>query len=139
MNIEPSKLYNITRSAEYFCFFPAEIPTREGDVYAFMFVDAYSKFLIDTGMEKDRSHGTILKHIRLFTQHKDFVNRKSGPFILALHKYEEISKEIFKIINPFNGKVLIHDEFVSEQVSPVLEHVFASLAGKSAPDKSFSN
>jgi hypothetical protein len=47
--------------------------------------------------------------------------------------------EIFKIINPFNGKVLIHDEFVSEQVSPVLEHVFASLAGKSAPDKSFSN
>jgi hypothetical protein len=100
-----------TSPLEYICFFPAEFPTTiDGDVYAFMFVNAYSKFLIDTGMEKDRSHGTILKHILLFPLHKDFVNRKNGSFILVLHKDEEISKEIFKIINPFNGKVLIHDE-----------------------------
>lgn len=139
MNIELSKFYNITRPSEYICCFPAEIPTKEGDVYAFMFVDAYSKFLIVTGFECDRSHKTILKHIKLLMQDKDFLKHQGEPFILALHKYEEIAKEIFNIIKPFNGKVLIHDEFVSEQVSPVLEHMFATLAGKSAPNKSFEN
>jgi hypothetical protein len=37
------------------------------------------------------------------------------------------------------GKILIDDAFVAEKVSPVLEGLFASLAGKSAPDNSFEN
>lgn len=133
-------MYKATRPSEYICFFPAEFPTRDdGDVYAFMFVDVYSEFLIMTGMEKDRSHKTILKHIRLLTKNKDFLKHKGSLFTLVLHKYEEISIDILKIIKPFKGKVLIDDAFVAEIVSPVLESLFASLAGKSAPDKSFEN
>jgi hypothetical protein len=133
-------MYKATRPLEYICFFPAEFPTRDdGDVYAFMFVDVYSEFLIMTGMEKDRSHKNVLKHIRLLTRHKDFQLHRGKPFTLVLHKFEEISIDIFRIIKPFKGKVLIDDAFVAEKVSPVLESLFASLVGKAKPDKSFYN
>lgn len=133
-------MYKATRPSEYICFFPAEFPTRDdGDVYAFIFVDAYSEFVIMTGMEKDRSHKTILKHIRLLTLHKDFQIHKGKPFTLVLLKYEEIKKEILDIIGPLKGKVIFDDPMVAEHVTPVLESLFASLAGKKAPDKSFLN
>jgi hypothetical protein len=127
-----------TRPLEYICFFPAEFTTRDdGDVYAFMFVDVYSEFVIMTGMEKDRGHKTILKHIRLLTKNKDFLKHKGSPFTLVMHKYEEITEEILHILKPHNGKVLIDDAFVAVKVAPVIESLFASLAGKAATDKSF--
>lgn len=123
---------------EYLCFFPAEIPTRDdGDVYAFMFVDVYSEFVIMTGMEKDRSLKTILKHIRLLTKNKDFLKHKGSPFTLVVHKYEEITEEILHILKPHNGKVLIDDAFVAVKVAPVLESLFSSLAGKAKSGHSF--
>jgi len=42
---------------------------------------------------------------------------------------KKIIYDIFHIINPFKGKVLIDDAFVAEKVAPVLESLFASLAG----------
>lgn len=133
-------MYNPTRPLEYVCFFPAEFPTRDdGDVYAFIFVDAYSEFVIMTGMGKDRSHKTILEHIRLFTSHKDFQMHKGKPFTLLLHKYDEITDDILHIIKPFKGKVIIDDAFVAEKITPVLETLFSSLAGKKSPDKSLLN
>jgi hypothetical protein len=129
-----------TTPLEYLCFYPAEFPTRDdGDVYAFMFVDVYSEFLIMTGLEKDRSPKTILKHISLLKQNRDFLKHKGVPFTLVLHKYEEITPEILQVIKPLNDKVLIDDVFVAEKVSPVLESLFASLTGKASPDKSFEN
>jgi hypothetical protein len=133
-------MYKATRPLEYICFFPAEFTTKvDGEVYAFMFVDVYSEFVIMTGMEKDRSHKTILKHIRLLTKNKNFLKHKGTPFTLVLHRYKEISIDIFHIISSFKGKVVIDDAFVAEKVTPVLECLFASLAGKKAPDKSFLN
>lgn len=124
-------MHKATRPLEYICFFPAEFPTRiDGDVYAFIFVDAYSEFVIMTGMEKDRSNKTILKHIRLLTRNKDFQRHKGKPFALVLHKYDEIKKEILDIIGPLKGKVIFDDPMVAEHVTPVLENLFASLAGK---------
>ena len=129
-----------TRPLEYICFFQAEFPTRDdGDVYAFIFVDAYSEFVIMTGVEKSRSHSNILKHIRLLTKDKNFLKHKGTPFTLVLHKYEEITDGILHIIKPFKGQVLVNDAFVAENVAPVLESLFSSLAGKAKPDKSFLN
>jgi hypothetical protein len=129
-----------TRPFEYLCFFQAEFPTwDDGDVYAFIFVDAFSEFVIITGIEKDRTHKTILRHIRLLAQNKDFLKHKGTPFTLVLHRYEEISVEILHIIKPFKGKVLIDDSFVAEKVTPILESLFAKLSGKAKPDKSFLN
>ena len=120
-----------TRPLEYIWFFPAEFPTRiDGDVFAFIFVDVYSDFVIMTGLEKSKSNETILRHIRLLTRHKDFLKHKGASFTLVLHKYEEIKDDILLIIKPFKGKVLIDDTFVAEKVTPVLESLFTSLAGK---------
>jgi hypothetical protein len=129
-----------TRPFEYLCFFQVEFPTRnDGDVYVLIIVDAYSEFVIITGIEKDRSNKTILKHIRLLTQNKDFLKHKGTHFTLVLHRYEEISGVILQIIKPFKGKILIDDSFVAEKVTPVLESLFATLAGKAKPDKSLLN
>jgi hypothetical protein len=108
-------------------------------VYVLIIVDAYSEFVIITGIEKDRSNKTILKHIRLLTQNKHFLKHKGAPFTLVLHRYEEISGEILQIIKPYKGKVVINDSFVAEKVTPVLESLFATLAGKAKPDKSLLN
>ena len=133
-------MHKVTRPLEYICFFPTEFPTRDdGDVYAFIFVDAYSEFVIMTGMDKDRDHATILKHIRLLTCNNDFLRQKGKPFTIVLHKYEEIKEDILKIIGPLKGKVIFDDPMVAEHVTPVLESLFASLAGKKAPNKSFLN
>jgi hypothetical protein len=84
-----------TRPFEYLCFFPVELPTRDdGDVYAYIFLDVYSEFLIMSGIEKDRSHKTILKHNRLLIKNKDFLEHKGVPFTLVMHKYKEIYIEI---------------------------------------------
>lgn len=129
-----------TRPSQYICFFPTEFSTRnDGDVYAFIFVDAYSEFVIMTGMEKDRDHATILKHIRLLTRNKDFLKHKGSPFTLVLHKYQEIQEEILDIIEPLKGSVIYDDPMVAEHVTPVLESLFAALAGKSSPNKSSLN
>lgn len=129
-----------TRPLEYICFFPVEFPTKiDGEVFAFIFVDVYSEFVIMTGIEKSKSNETILKHIRLLTRNKDFLKHKGVPFTLVLHKYEEIIGDILRLIKPFKGKVLIDDAFVAEKVTLVLESLFTSLAGKAKSDKSFLN
>jgi hypothetical protein len=127
-------MYKATRPSEYICFFQAEFPTRDdGDVYTYIFVDAYSKYVIFTGVEKDRSHKNVLKHIRLLTKNKDFRMHRGKPFTLVLHKFEEIKEDILQIIGPFNGKVIIDDPYVAEQVGPVLKDLMASMAGKAKP------
>lgn len=58
---------------------------------------------------------------------------------MVLHRYEEIADDILNIIKPFTGKVIINDAYVAEKVAPVLESLFASLAGKAKPGNSFLN
>ena len=124
------------RPCEYICFFPARFPTTiDGDVFAFIFVDVYSDFIIMTGIDKSKSNKSILRHIRLLTRNKDFLKHKGKPFTLVLHKYEEIKDEIESIIEPFNGKVLFDEAFVGEIVTPALASLFTSLAGNAAPGK----
>jgi len=121
-------MYKATRPFEYICFYPVEIPTRdEGDVYTFVAVDVYSRYLMITGTEKDRSNNTVLKHIRLLTEHKDFVKHKGEKFTLVVHAFRDIVEDIDRIIEPLNGKVIIDDSFVTEIITPVIEHLFESF------------
>jgi hypothetical protein len=123
-----------TRPFEYLCFFQAEFPTRNnGDVYVLIFVDAYSEFVIITGIEKDRSNKTILKHIRLLTQNKDFLKHKGTPFTLVLHRYEEISVEILQIIKPFKGKILLMMHLLQRKSLPYLKASLIRLQAKKNP------
>jgi hypothetical protein len=111
--------------------FPADFQTTEdGDVFAFFFVDAYNQFLFNTGMERDCKPDTVLKHINLLTQHKEFLRHKGKPFTLVLHKFWELEEPINAIITPLNGKVVFNDTVVAQVVMPVLKVLYKNMAGR---------
>ena len=45
--------------------------------------------------------------------------------------YQEIKDDILKIISPFNGKIIVDDSFVTQEVTPVVEELHKSLASDS--------
>jgi hypothetical protein len=116
-----------TRQLEYVCFFPVEVPTTEGDAYVFMAVDAFSKFLFQTGIESSLDDTTILKHIGLLLQHKDFKRHSDKGFTLVFHKYANYQNHVNEIILP-HGKFIIDDAFVTQEIIPVAEFLFKSMA-----------
>jgi hypothetical protein len=118
-----------TRPLEQICFYPIEFPTKEGDAFAFAFVDVYSEYLIITGIEPDRSNATVLKHIKAFTQHRDFTSHYNNlPFTLILHKYQEVSEQINKTINPFKGSIVFNDPLVAQIIEPVVRELYNNMS-----------
>lgn len=122
-------LYKPSRPLEYVCLFPADVPTQvDGDVFLFIAVDAYTQFMFNTGVEKDREPHTVLKHIALLMKDKEFMRHRDNGFTLVLHKYQEQKDAIEAIIKPYNGKVIFDDPYLSKIVMPVLEVLFKHFA-----------
>ncbi len=109
-----------TRSLEYICFFPIEVPTHEGDAYLFMYVDEYSKFLIHTGTELKNDDKAVLKHLSLLMENKDFKKQSHRGFTLVLHKYSHLESEINEILHRQGGKFIIDDRRVTREFAPVM-------------------
>jgi|GEM_PF-744967 hypothetical protein len=127
--IAPAKEIEATRPGEYVCFYPCSIPTeRDGDVFAYVFVDAFSDFVIMTGIEKNDSDKNILKHMRMLLEDERFAFQ-NGPFTVVMHKYYHLTKAINVLFEPFGGKVIINDHYVTDIVAPVMESLFEKLAG----------
>ena len=120
-----------TRALEYICLYPVEMPTeKDGNAYAFLAVDGYSKMAFMTGLEKDASDEIVLKHIDLLVKHKDIVDKLEEPFTLVLHKYEHLRTSISSIIHPLSGSMLVDDAYVAKVATPVIENMFKHLADK---------
>jgi hypothetical protein len=117
-----------TRQIEYVCFFPIEIPTKQGDIYVFSFVDAYSKFYFHTGTETSNNNDNILKHIKLLMDHREFKMHRDKGFTLVFHKDHDIQKEIEAIIKPYAGKMIIDDLMVAQELTPVVKHLYESMS-----------
>lgn len=113
---------------QYICFYPIEISTEQGDAYIFAFVDIFSKFLFQTGVESTLNARLILKHMSLIPQNKDFKKHYSGDFRLILHKYEELQKPIEELLAPFGVKVIIDEALVAQEMIPVMEAMFKGMA-----------
>lgn len=114
-----------SRPLEYVCFYPAEFSTvKDGDVYSFLAVDVFSGFVFMTGTERERTDATVLKHVRLLMEDKDFKKHRHKGFTLVFHKYEEIKPDILSVIAPFGGCMLMDDAAVAEVVAPVLGSIF---------------
>jgi hypothetical protein len=116
-----------TRPLEYVCFFPVGVPTQQGEMYIFMSVDSFSQFLFQTGIEPILNDATILKHISLLMQHKDFKKHSDKGFTLVFHKYADYQNHLNSIIQP-NGKFIIDDAFVSKEFTSVMEDFFKKLS-----------
>jgi hypothetical protein len=76
------------------CLYPIEVPTNEGDAFAFVAVDIYSGFSFLAGVERNRGKRNVLKHIKLLIQQEEFKNKRAESFTLILHKYNELKEDM---------------------------------------------
>jgi hypothetical protein len=109
---------------QYLCLYSIEVPTKEGDAFAFVAVDIFSEFLFLTGVEKNRGKRNVLKHIKLLLQQEQFLKGRPESFTLVLHKYEELRADVEKIIAPLGGHMIVDDLLVTKHLVPVIEHVY---------------
>ena len=119
-----------TKLLQYVCLFQADIPTqKDGDVFMYIAVDAYSKVLFTTGVERDRSLENIIKHTKLLIEDARFKEtmQRQKKFTLVYHKFSEIQTELTQIIEPYGGKMIIDDMYVTKIMMPVLHDFMMSL------------
>lgn len=123
--------YHATRPFEHICFYPVEFPTKDGGCYIFIWVDAFSHFLFQTGIENKVDDHLILKHLHLFLNDPNFVLYfRHLPLSLFLHKYDHLVPSINEVLKPANGKTVVHDQYVAKIVVPVMEQLFSFLMEK---------
>lgn len=119
------------RPLEYVAFFTLQFPTKEGPAYLFLAVDAYSEFAFHLGVEADDRNENYLKYIYKLTENPDFLQHRDKGFTIVLENHEEISEQIYAIINSFNGTLLIsksHNNYIS---LPVLKSLSDFMKSKS--------
>jgi hypothetical protein len=115
-----------TRPSEYVFFFPFDVPTNEGEMYVYIAIDSYSKFIFKTGIERVLNDDMILKHIGLLMEHKDFKRHSDKGFTLVFHKYADYQNHLDEIIKPY-GKFIIDDAWMSKEIAPVMESFFKGI------------
>jgi len=120
-----------TKPMQLVCLYPLEMTTLEGDAYVYMFIDAFSDFLMVTGIEKKEGDPDILKHIALLTQNKDFSAHSCKPFLIVLHKYAGLLPAINALLAPLGGGATVSDETVAYYMAPALEAFYKNMAKKS--------
>ncbi|RYE50915.1 MAG: hypothetical protein EOP48_19020 [Sphingobacteriales bacterium] len=116
-----------TRPWEVVCLFPVSFPTKEGDLYVYIAKDVYSEVILQTGVEESNTVEFFIKNIQSLMSHTNFADNKRKRFTLVLHKYKQHRTEIESIIAPLGGYLFINDTYLSEQIVPVIEQLYASL------------
>ena len=71
----------------------------------------------------------VLEAVRKLMNDKDFSKQKSKGFTLVFHKFEELRKDIEKIILPDGGRMMVRDDeaFLSV-MQPFFEDFFPIMA-----------
>jgi len=118
-----------TRPGEFICLCPVTIPTVEGESHVFLFIDAYSSFAINTGVEPSGDAEAVLKHIYLLTEHDDFKKNIKMGYTLVLNDYYDLAHRIKSIIQP-HGKILFDEDFHEKICKPAVESMFRRMIEK---------
>jgi len=108
------------RPGEYWAFFTLPFKTKEGPGFVYCACDAYSEFGINIGVDKNKNPETVLKHIYLLTEDKDFIKPMFKGFTLVLSEHEELKDRINGIISTVKGKLLFDKEFNHKISLPLL-------------------
>jgi len=128
--IDVSNLY----SREVICIFPIEIPTPEGDIYAFTAIDVASTVAFEPLVEKNNGIDNLLNYIQQLVRDEKFLINKDQPFTLVLHKYEQYFPMIEQIIKPHKGVAVIVDEdLLLKTMTPFIEN-FYKMMGQTKQD-----
>jgi hypothetical protein len=123
MNTLPQATYPL----EYIAVFDFQLTTKEGPVFVFMAVDAFSQFAFHLNVERDKRPETILKNIYFLIEQEEFARHLEKEFTLVLSEYEEFSDRIEAIIKPVKGKVLFNRSFNNYLSNPILKSMRDSL------------
>lgn len=115
-----------TRSGEFICFCPVTMQTLDGEGHAFLSIDGFSLFTMFTGTEKELTATTVLKHIKLLTDHKDFQMHKERGYTLVLHDFHDLAPKIKSLIQPF-GNILYDAEYHASIRTPTVDDFFRSM------------
>ena len=121
MKILRDKIPKATRPLEFVSFFTMKLKTKEGPAYSYFAVDDFTEFAFNTGIEIDENPETILKHIYLLMEDKDFVKHIDKGFTLVLADYQDLSDRINAIISSVNGKLIYDREFNQRINLPVIQ------------------
>lgn len=120
--------FKATYPLEHICFYPIELPTREGDVYAFAFVDVFSKFLFITGIEKERNQNILMRHFQKLFNEPDFTTHYKGlPLTLFVHKQQMMPTGIEPLLKTFKACLMVSDPYVTKTIAPVMKQLFENF------------
>lgn len=113
-----SKVLNLfpeaVRPGEYMAFFSIPMQTKEGKVYLFIAIDAFSEFAFNTGAERNENPESVLRCLQRLMVNKDFLRHRDKGFTLVLEKYDDLSDQINTLIHPFHGQLMINMSFLQQ-------------------------
>jgi hypothetical protein len=115
---------------EHLAFLYIALNTKEGKVYAFFAVDAFDGYAINLDVERDLSPESILKNVYFLCEHPEFSKRKKKDFTLIMEEHEELSDQIFAILEPECGKVIFNKKLNNVISNPFLEGMKKFMAGR---------
>jgi hypothetical protein len=118
-----------TRPNEVICFVKVDLNTvKDGKVYMFITMDAYSEFMLQAGVERGDELEYVLEQIQQLLSNTDF-NRLSGqPFTLVMNDFEEYRNEIEELIKPDAGTMVIDTAYIKRELGPAIERFLATVA-----------
>ena len=111
-----------TRPKEFICFSAVPVPTeKDGTVYFFIAVDAYTQFAFNLGVTTTLDDDTVLEHIQNLLQDPDFIKNK-GPYTLVMLVGEHLREQIEVLIQPL-GKLQFDEQWAADIILPVLKEI----------------
>ncbi len=117
------------RPGEYIAFAVLPMNTiKDGQVFMYMAVDAFSKFAYHLGVDRNDNPETILKYIYLLTEDPQFRLYRDKGFTLVFDKHEEMTDRINHIISGVKGNILMDKSYNNFIITPVLKSFFDFLA-----------
>ncbi len=118
-----------TQPIEVICLLSFELETiKEGHVYMFIILDAYSEFMFQAGIELGDDMEYVLKQIQQFLNSKDFDKPSGQPFTLVLEEFEEYRNEIERLIAPQGGTMVVDAAYINRELGAAIARFMAGVA-----------
>lgn len=92
---------------------------RDGRVYFFVAVDAYTKYAFNLGVDKKMDDDVLLKYVDILMRSSDF-KRLNGTFMLIMPAGEHL-KELINVLIAPSGKVVFNEELALKEILPLLK------------------